>query len=90
MTETLYKQKTNSRHGLVTWRMLAPEIGVELAKGWSKSEVYSRYSDRLKISYSQFTRYCRTLNQLSAQSAACAGPLHSNSFQTTTRSAPKE
>ena len=72
MTETIYKKKPNSRHGLVTWRMLAPEISAELAKGWSKSEVHSRFADRLKISYSQFTRYCRALDQPPVRSAARA------------------
>lgn len=59
MSLKLYKKNPNSRVGLVTWLVCEAEIAEELAKGWSKREVYSRFSDRLQISYPQFVRYCR-------------------------------
>jgi len=60
--------------GRVTWRALSPQIRAELAEGWSKRTVYDKYADRLRISYSQFLRYCRKAEAAQPQPAASASP----------------
>jgi hypothetical protein len=73
MMGDLSTKNKNFRIGLVSWLTFAPQVHVELAKGWSKRAVYSKFADRLKMSYAQFVRYC---NQDAASPSPSARPSH--------------